>query len=65
MSDLGGDGGRYDMAQSSAVAAKPASRNAENISCFVNQQEKKLVISDEYFQKAVKCNCAKVRQLIS
>lgn len=65
MSDLGGDGGRYDPAQSSTVAAEPASRNAENGSGSVNQQEKKLVISDEYFQKAVRSNCTKARQLIS
>ncbi|KAJ9697356.1 hypothetical protein PVL29_009252 [Vitis rotundifolia] len=58
----GGDGGNDGPAQPSTVAAEPTSGNAESGSGSGNQQGKKLVISDEYFQRVTQALVMRLRQ---
>lgn len=58
----GGDGGNDGPAQPSTAAAEPTSGNAESGSGSGNQQGKKLVISDEYFQRVTQALVMRLRQ---
>lgn len=58
----GGDGGNDGPAQPSTAAAEPTSGNAESGSSSGNQQGKKLVISDEYFQRVTQALVMRLRQ---
>lgn len=58
----GGDGGNDGPAQPSTATAEPTSGNAESGSGSGNQQGKKLVISDEYFQRVTQALVMRLRQ---
>ncbi|KAL6339961.1 hypothetical protein AAG906_038795 [Vitis piasezkii] len=58
----GGDGGNDGPAQPSTAAAEPTSGNAESGPGSGNQQGKKLVISDEYFQRVTQALVMRLRQ---
>lgn len=58
----GGDSGNDGPAQPSTAAAEPTSGNAESGSGSGNQQGKKLVISDEYFQRVTQALVMRLRQ---
>ncbi|XAR56189.1 DNA helicase [Bertholletia excelsa] len=60
--DNGNNGSVQDEAHPSSAEPKPASKNAESGVEHASQQGKKLVISDEYFQRVTQALVMRLRQ---